>query len=81
MPYDNFETNAIRAQINRSEFLEHSAPIYLSSSFIFEDAEDMRASFTEEKQRNIYSWALGNLLQVRLFPSISVMCWRNRYLI
>ena len=55
MPYDNFETNAIRAQINRSEFLEHSAPIYLSSSFIFEDAEDMRASFTEEKQRNIYS--------------------------
>ncbi|WP_291128707.1 trans-sulfuration enzyme family protein [Flavobacterium sp. UBA7682] len=55
MPYDNFETNAIRAQINRSEFLEHSAPIYLSSSFIFEDAEDMRASFTEEKHRNIYS--------------------------
>ncbi len=55
MPYDNFETNAIRAQINRSEFLEHTAPIYLTSSFIFEDAEDMRASFTEEKQRNIYS--------------------------
>jgi len=29
--------------------------LYLSSSFVFEDAEDMRASFTEEKVRNIYS--------------------------
>lgn len=55
MPYDNFETDAIRGQIARSEFLEHTAPLYLTSSFIFEDAEDMRASFTEEKQRNIYS--------------------------
>ncbi len=50
-----FETEAIRAQMERSHNLEHSAPIYLTSSFIFEDAEDMRASFTEEKQRNIYS--------------------------
>lgn len=55
MPYDNFETNAIRTQTNRSEFLEHTSPLYLTSSFVFEDAEDMRASFTEEKQRNIYS--------------------------
>lgn len=51
----NFETNAIRTQLNRSQFLEHSSPLYLTSSFVFEDAEDMRASFTEEKQRNIYS--------------------------
>ncbi len=50
-----FETNAIRTQIERSEFLEHSSPIYLTSSFVFEDAEDMRASFAEEKERNIYS--------------------------
>lgn len=49
------ETQAIRTQIERSQFLEHSSPLYLTSSFIFEDAEDMRASFTEEKQRNIYS--------------------------
>ncbi len=53
MPYDNFETNAIRTQTNRSEFLEHTSPLYLTSSFVFEDAEDMRASFTEEKQSNI----------------------------
>ena len=50
-----FETNAIRTQINRTEHLEHSVPLYLTSSFVFEDAEDMRASFAEEKERNIYS--------------------------
>jgi O-succinylhomoserine sulfhydrylase len=50
-----FETQAIRTQIERSQYLEHSVPLYLSSSFVFEDAEDMRASFTEEKDRNIYS--------------------------
>jgi len=51
----NFETLAIRSQIERSQYLEHSAPLYLTSSFVFEDAEDMRASFAEEKERNIYS--------------------------
>ncbi|SHI50723.1 trans-sulfuration enzyme family protein [Flavobacterium terrae] len=49
------ETQAIRTQIERTQFLEHSVPLYLTSSFVFEDAEDMRASFTEEKERNIYS--------------------------
>jgi len=39
----NFETNAIRTQLNRTENLEHSVPMYLTSSFVFEDAEDMRA--------------------------------------
>ncbi|UUC46818.1 trans-sulfuration enzyme family protein [Flavobacterium cerinum] len=50
-----FETQAIRTQAERSQYLEHSVPLYLTSSFIFEDAEDMRASFAEEKDRNIYS--------------------------
>ena len=49
------ETIAIRNQIERTQYLEHSAPLFLTSSFIFEDAEDMRASFAEEKNRNIYS--------------------------
>lgn len=35
--------------------MEHSTPLYLTSSFVFEDAEDMRASFAEEKDRDIYS--------------------------
>ena len=55
MKNKKFETNAIRTQLGRSQFLEHSSPMYLTSSFIFEDAEDMRASFAEEKDRNIYS--------------------------
>ena len=50
-----FETNAIRTQTERSDFLEHSTSLYITSSFIFEDAEEMRASFAEEKERNIYS--------------------------
>ncbi len=55
MDSKKFETEAIRTQIERSQFLEHSSPLYLTSSFVFEDAEDMRASFAEEKERNIYS--------------------------
>ncbi|MFK5973027.1 MAG: aminotransferase class I/II-fold pyridoxal phosphate-dependent enzyme [Flavobacteriaceae bacterium] len=50
-----FETKAIRTQLERSQFLEHSVPLYLTSSFVFDDAEDMRASFAEEKDRNVYS--------------------------
>lgn len=50
-----FETQAIRTQLERTQYQEHSVPLYLSSSFVFEDSEDMRASFTEEKERNIYS--------------------------
>lgn len=55
MKKKQFETEAIRTQIERTKFLEHANPIYLTSSFVFEDAEDMRASFAEEKDRNIYS--------------------------
>lgn len=55
MSKNKFETNAIRTQLERSQNLEHSVPLYMTSSFVFEDAEDMRASFAEEKERNIYS--------------------------
>ena len=51
----NFETKAIRLQTDRSQFQEHSTPLYLTSSFVFEDAEDMRSSFAEEIERNLYS--------------------------
>ena len=49
------ETDLIRNQMERSHFGEHSAPLYLTSSFVFDDAEDMRASFAEEKSKNLYS--------------------------
>ncbi|KQK24391.1 O-succinylhomoserine sulfhydrylase [Chryseobacterium aquaticum] len=54
-PSTNFETFAIRTQTERTQFDEHSTPLYLTSSFIFQDAEDMRASFAEEKPKNLYS--------------------------
>ncbi|PZU91165.1 MAG: O-succinylhomoserine sulfhydrylase [Chryseobacterium sp.] len=55
MENQNFETQAIRTQTQRTQFDEHSTPLYLTSSFVFEDAEDMRASFAEEKDKNLYS--------------------------
>ena len=51
----HFETNAIRTQSERSSFREHSAPIYMTSSFVFEDAEQARAMFADEIQGNIYT--------------------------
>ena len=52
---ENFETLAVRTQAERSQYGEHSVPVYLTSSFVFDDAEDMRASFAEEKEKNLYS--------------------------
>ena len=52
---EHIETQAIRNQTERTQFSEHSTPLYLTSSFVFDDAEDMRASFAEEKQKNLYS--------------------------
>ena len=49
------ETLAIRTQTERSQFGEHSTPLYMTSSYVFEDSEDMRAQFSEEKEGDIYS--------------------------
>jgi O-succinylhomoserine sulfhydrylase len=49
------ETIAIRGQIERSQYNEHAVPLYLTSSYVFEDAEDMRSQFAEEKPGEIYS--------------------------
>ncbi|TAH27041.1 MAG: aminotransferase class I/II-fold pyridoxal phosphate-dependent enzyme [Cytophagales bacterium] len=50
-----FETNAIRTQMKRSQNREHSSPIYMSTSFLFEDAEQARALFADEIPGNIYT--------------------------
>ena len=52
---NNFETDAIRTQHERSSFREHSVPLYLTSSFVFDDAEQARAMFADEIAGNIYS--------------------------
>lgn len=55
MTSKNFETQAIRTQSERSQFNEHSTPLHLTSSFVFDDAEQMRAMFSDEIEGNIYS--------------------------
>lgn len=55
MKTKNFETQAIRTQSERSQFNEHSTPLHLTSSFVFDDAEQMRAMFSDELEGNIYS--------------------------
>jgi O-succinylhomoserine sulfhydrylase len=55
MQEENFETIAIRLQAERSQFKEHSVPLYLTSSYKFDDAEEMRALFANEKEGNVYS--------------------------
>jgi O-succinylhomoserine sulfhydrylase len=51
----HFETEAIRTQIKRTREKEHSAPLYLTSSFVFDDAEHARALFAEEVTGNQYT--------------------------
>jgi len=49
------DTTAIRTQTDTTQYNEHSTPIFLTSSFVFDDAEHMRAMFAEEVDGNIYS--------------------------
>ena len=51
----NFETQAVRTQNERSQYREHSTPLYLTSSFMFESAEQARAMFADEEAGNIYT--------------------------
>jgi len=52
---DHFETNAIHEQIERSMHQEFSVPLYITSGYKFNDAEEVRALFAGEKEGNIYS--------------------------
>ncbi|MEZ5021971.1 MAG: aminotransferase class V-fold PLP-dependent enzyme [Chitinophagales bacterium] len=54
MKEQQFETKAIRTQHERG-FREHSSPIYFTSSFVFDDAEQARALFADEIDDNIYT--------------------------
>ena len=51
----NKETKPIRIQTKPSQYREHSSPLYLTSSFTFESAEQGRAIFANEIEGNIYS--------------------------
>ena len=51
----NSITKAIRIQTDRTNEMEHSTPMFLTSSFCFDNAEEMRAAFADETEDNIYS--------------------------
>src|ERR1700754_2821012 len=48
-------TKVIRTRPGRTDEMEHSSPLFLTSSFCFDNAEDMRAAFADETDDNIYS--------------------------
>src|SRR5436190_16536271 len=48
-------TKAIRIQTDTTNEMEHSTPLFLTSSFQFDNAEDMRAAFADETEANIYT--------------------------
>ncbi|NUN69192.1 MAG: aminotransferase class I/II-fold pyridoxal phosphate-dependent enzyme [Bacteroidetes bacterium] len=54
-PRRKFETNAVRTQVPRTPLREHSVPLYMTSSFVFDDAEQARALFADEVPGNIYT--------------------------
>ena len=53
--YKHFESKAIRTQSAQSSFREHATPLYLTSSFTFDNAEQARAMFADELEGNIYT--------------------------
>jgi len=45
----------IRTRVEQTREMEHSSPVFLTSSFCFDNSEDMRAAFADETDDNIYS--------------------------
>ena len=50
-----FETEAIRGQMERTAYREHSTPLFLTSSFTFPNAELMADTFAGQAEGIIYS--------------------------
>lgn len=51
----HFETTAVRTQTERTLQKEHSTPIFATSSFVFDNAEEAKALFADEIEGKIYS--------------------------
>ena len=54
-PQYDLETIAIRAGFERSQFGEHSEPMYLTSSYLFDSAEDAAARFRGDVEGPVYA--------------------------
>jgi O-succinylhomoserine sulfhydrylase len=55
MEKKRFETLAVRLQAKRSLHHEHSVPVFETSSYVFDSAEEARAVFADEIPGNIYT--------------------------
>ncbi len=51
----DFETRAVRAGTERSQFNEHSEALFLTSSFVFDNAAQAAARFSGAEAGNVYS--------------------------
>jgi len=49
------QTQAIRTRADITNEMEHSTPLYLTSSFTFDNAAEMQAAFADQSDDNIYS--------------------------
>jgi len=67
--YTDFDTIAVRAGTQRSQFGEHSESLYLTSSFVFKNAAEAARRFKGEEEGMVYarfSNPTVDMLQVRL---------------
>jgi O-succinylhomoserine sulfhydrylase len=55
MADNKFDTDSIRIQSVRTSQKEHSTPLFMTSSFVFDSAEHARALFANEISGNVYS--------------------------
>ena len=53
--FKHFESKAVRTQSDNSLHREHSTPIFMTSSFTFENVEQAKAMFADEVDGNIYT--------------------------
>ncbi len=72
MSKQNFETIAIRTQVQQSDHREHSVPLYLTSSFTFESAEHGAGLFRGDETGHLYS-RYGNPNTQELIDKLSLM--------
>jgi len=73
----NFDTLAVRAGIHRSQFNEHSEALYLTSSFVFDNAAQAAARFSGEEAGPVYSRYTNptvDMLQERLAALEGAQC-------
>jgi len=73
----DFDTLAVRAGIQRSQFNEHSEALYLTSSFVFENAAQAAARFSGEEAGAVYSRYTNptvDMLQERLAALEGAQC-------